>query len=168
MLKQSWSKVNVNDMAGLGVQLADPLDEFRGIRHGGRENHHFDSWGKENCALFLHDPILPVLHLVNLIKDNLSNLFQDLGTLVENPSENIHGHNEARGIRRNRHIGHHGHSFYQNLDQGSNFSPKINVLRILKTNESVALVITNPTQLILSQTDVGSERYRDLFESSNR
>jgi hypothetical protein len=37
-----------------------------------------------------------------------------------------------------------------------------------KSNESVNLVIANPTQLVWVQTDVGSERYRDLFESSNR
>jgi hypothetical protein len=35
-------------------------------------------------------------------------------------------------------------------------------------NVSVALVITNPTQLVLSQMDVRSERYCDLFESPNR
>jgi hypothetical protein len=52
----------------------------------------------------------------------------------------------------------------QNLDQGSNFSSKIKRSRnCLKTNVSVALVITNPTQFVSSQTDVGSERYRDLF-----
>jgi hypothetical protein len=34
--------------------------------------------------------------------------------------------------------------------------------------ESVGLVVANPTQLVSSQTDVGSERYRDLFGLSNK
>jgi hypothetical protein len=38
----------------------------------------------------------------------------------------------------------------------------------LQTDESVGLVVANPTQLVSSQTDVGSERYHNLFGMSNR
>jgi hypothetical protein len=54
-------------------------------------------------------------------------------------------------------------------DQGIKFCSKIQSARNhFKSNESVGLVVANPTQLVSSQTDVGSERYCDLFESSNR
>jgi hypothetical protein len=54
-------------------------------------------------------------------------------------------------------------------DQGIKFCSKIQSARNhFKSNESVGLIVANPTQLIWVQTDVGSERYRDLFESSNR
>jgi hypothetical protein len=54
-------------------------------------------------------------------------------------------------------------------DQGIKFCSKIQSARNrFKSNESVGLIVANPMQLISSQTDVGSERYHDLFESSNR
>jgi hypothetical protein len=54
-------------------------------------------------------------------------------------------------------------------DQGIKFCSKIqNARNRFKSNESVGLVVANPTQLVLFQTNIGSERYCDLFESSNR
>ena len=37
-----------------------------------------------------------------------------------------------------------------------------------KSNRSVGLIVTNLTQLIWVQTDIGSERYRILFKMTNR
>jgi hypothetical protein len=37
-----------------------------------------------------------------------------------------------------------------------------------KSNGSVGLIVTNPTQLVLVQTDIGSERYHVLFKTTNR
>ena len=54
-------------------------------------------------------------------------------------------------------------------DQGIKFCSKIKSARNhFKSNERVGLIVVNPTQFISSQTDVRSERYCDLFESSNR
>jgi hypothetical protein len=54
-------------------------------------------------------------------------------------------------------------------DQGIKFCSKIQSARNhFKMDESVGLVIANPTQLVLSQTDVESERYYNLFIKSNR
>jgi hypothetical protein len=54
-------------------------------------------------------------------------------------------------------------------DQGIKFCSKIQSARNrFKLDESVGLVIANPTQLVSSQTDVGSERYCNLFIKSNR
>jgi serine/threonine protein kinase len=54
-------------------------------------------------------------------------------------------------------------------DQGIKFCSKIQSARNhFKLDESVGLVVANPTQLVSSQTDVGSERYGDLFVKSNR
>jgi hypothetical protein len=53
--------------------------------------------------------------------------------------------------------------------QGIKFCSKIQSVRNhFKSNESVGLVVTNPTQLVWVQTDVGSERYRVLFKMTNR
>jgi hypothetical protein len=54
-------------------------------------------------------------------------------------------------------------------DQGIKFCSKIQSARnCFKLDESVGLVIANPTQLISSQTDIGSERYSDMFIKSNK
>jgi hypothetical protein len=54
-------------------------------------------------------------------------------------------------------------------DQGIKFCSKIQSARNrFKPDESVGLVVANPTQLVSSQTDVGSERYCNLFVKSNR
>jgi hypothetical protein len=53
-------------------------------------------------------------------------------------------------------------------DQGIKFCSKIQSARnCFKMDESVGLVVANPTQLISSQMDVGSERYSDMFIKSN-
>jgi hypothetical protein len=58
---------------------------------------------------------------------------------------------------------------YAVVDQGIKFCSKIQSARNhFKTDESVGLVVANPTQLVSSQTDVGSERYCNLFIKSNR
>jgi hypothetical protein len=55
------------------------------------------------------------------------------------------------------------------FDQGIKFCSKIQSARNrFKPDESVGLVVANPTQLVSSQTDVGSERYCNLFVKSNR
>jgi hypothetical protein len=54
-------------------------------------------------------------------------------------------------------------------DQGIKFCSKIQSSRNrFKPNESVGLVVANPMQFVLSQTDVRSERYNDPFIKSNR
>jgi hypothetical protein len=54
-------------------------------------------------------------------------------------------------------------------DQGIKFCSKIqSAQNHFKSNESVGLIIANPTQLIWVQTDIGSERYRVLFKMANR
>jgi hypothetical protein len=54
-------------------------------------------------------------------------------------------------------------------DQGIKFCSKIQSSRNrFKLDENVGLVVVNPTQLVSSQTDVGSERYCNLFIKSNR
>jgi hypothetical protein len=54
-------------------------------------------------------------------------------------------------------------------DQGIKFCSKIqSAQNRFKPDESVGLVVANPTQLVSSQTDVGSERYCNLFIKSNR
>jgi hypothetical protein len=53
-------------------------------------------------------------------------------------------------------------------DQGIKFCSKIQSVRNrFKSDESVGLVVANPTQLIWVQTDVGSERYHVLFKFTN-
>jgi hypothetical protein len=53
--------------------------------------------------------------------------------------------------------------------QGIKFCSKIqSVQNLSKSNESVCLIVTNPTQLVWVQTDVRSERYRVLFKMTNR
>jgi hypothetical protein len=55
------------------------------------------------------------------------------------------------------------------IDQGIKFCSKIqSVQNHFKSDESVGLVVANPTQLIWVQTDIGSERYRVLFKMANR
>jgi hypothetical protein len=54
-------------------------------------------------------------------------------------------------------------------DQGIKFCSKIQSARNhFKPDESVGLVVANPMQFISSQTDIGSERYCNLFLKSNR
>jgi hypothetical protein len=54
-------------------------------------------------------------------------------------------------------------------DEGIKFCSKIKSARNhFKPDESVGLVVANPTQLVSSQTDVESERYCNLFGMSNR
>jgi hypothetical protein len=54
-------------------------------------------------------------------------------------------------------------------DQGIKFCSKIQSARNrFKPDESVGLIVANPMQLVSSQTDVGSERYCNLFIKSNR
>jgi hypothetical protein len=54
-------------------------------------------------------------------------------------------------------------------DQGIKFCSKIqSAQNRFKPDESVGLIVANPTQLVSSQTDVGSERYCNLFIRSNR
>jgi hypothetical protein len=54
-------------------------------------------------------------------------------------------------------------------DQVIKFCSKIqSVQNRFKSDESIGLIIANPTQLIWVQTDVGSERYRVLFKFTNR
>jgi hypothetical protein len=54
-------------------------------------------------------------------------------------------------------------------DQGIKFCSKIQgAHNCFKPNESVDLIVVNPTQLVSSQTDVGSERYCNLFGMSNK
>jgi hypothetical protein len=63
----------------------------------------------------------------------------------------------------------HMYPFFSNNDQGIKFCSKIQSARNrFKSDESVGLVVVNPTQLVSSQTDVGSERYRNLFGMANR
>jgi hypothetical protein len=58
---------------------------------------------------------------------------------------------------------------YLDNDQGIKFCSKIQSARNrFKPDKSVGLIVANPTQLVSSQTDVGSERYSDLFVKSNR
>jgi hypothetical protein len=53
-------------------------------------------------------------------------------------------------------------------DQGIKFCSKTqSAQNHFKSNESVGLVVTNPTQLIWVQMDFGSERYRILFKMTN-
>ena len=53
-------------------------------------------------------------------------------------------------------------------DQGIKFCSKIQSARNrFKLDESIGLVVANPMQLVSSQTDVGSERYFNLFIKSN-
>jgi hypothetical protein len=55
------------------------------------------------------------------------------------------------------------------IDQGIKFCSKIQGARNrFKLDKSVDLVFVNPMQLVSSQTDVGSERYCNLFRMSNR
>jgi hypothetical protein len=54
-------------------------------------------------------------------------------------------------------------------DQRIKFCSKIQSARnCFKPDKSIGLVVANPTQLVSSQTDVGSERYCNLFIKSNR
>ena len=63
--------------------------------------------------------------------------------------------------------GGYNHLFLPN--QGIKFCSKIQSARNrFKSNERVGLIVANPMQLVSSQTDVGSERYSDLFVKSNR
>jgi hypothetical protein len=56
-----------------------------------------------------------------------------------------------------------------NIDQRIKFCSKNqNDRNRFKSNKSIGLVVTNPTQLIWVQTDVGSERYHVLFKMTNR
>jgi hypothetical protein len=58
---------------------------------------------------------------------------------------------------------------YEGLDQGIKFCSKIqSAQNHFKLNESVGLVVANPTQLIWVQTDIGSKRYHVLFKMANR
>ena len=53
--------------------------------------------------------------------------------------------------------------------RGSNFCSKLQSARNhFKSNESIGLVVVNPTQLVWFQTDVGSERYHVLFKMENK
>ena len=55
------------------------------------------------------------------------------------------------------------------LIQGIKFCSKIqSAQNHFKSNESVGLIVTNPTQLIWAQMNVGSERYCVLFKFTNR
>ena len=55
------------------------------------------------------------------------------------------------------------------IDQGTKFCSKIqSAQNRFKSDKSVGLIVANPTQLVSSQTDVGSERYCNLFIKSNR
>jgi hypothetical protein len=54
-------------------------------------------------------------------------------------------------------------------DQGIKFCSKIqSAQNHFKPDESVGLVILNPTQLVLSQTDFRRKRYSDFFIKSNK
>ena len=54
-------------------------------------------------------------------------------------------------------------------DQGIKFCSKIQSARNhFKPNESIDLVVANPMQLVWVQMDIGSERYRVLFEMTHR
>jgi hypothetical protein len=58
---------------------------------------------------------------------------------------------------------------YNVFDPGDQILLKIQSARNrFKSNESVGLIVTNPTQLVWVQMDVGSERYRVLFKMTNR
>jgi hypothetical protein len=53
-------------------------------------------------------------------------------------------------------------------DQGIKFCSKIqSAQNCFKSNGSIGLVVTNPTQLIWVQMDVGSKRYHVLFKMTN-
>jgi hypothetical protein len=54
-------------------------------------------------------------------------------------------------------------------DQGIKFCSKIQSARNhFKLNESVGLIVANPTQLVWVQMNVGSEIYRVLFKMANK
>jgi hypothetical protein len=63
---------------------------------------------------------------------------------------------------------------YQNIykkgnDPGDQILLKIQSARNhFKSNGSIGLIVTNPTQLIWVQIDIGSERYCVLFKMTNR
>jgi hypothetical protein len=53
-------------------------------------------------------------------------------------------------------------------DQGIKFCSKIqSAWNHFKSDESVGLIVANPTQLVWVQTDIGSEIYRVLFKMTN-
>jgi hypothetical protein len=54
-------------------------------------------------------------------------------------------------------------------DQGIKFCSKIqSAQNCFKPDESIGLIVANPTQLVSSQTDIGNERYCNMFVKSNR
>jgi hypothetical protein len=53
-------------------------------------------------------------------------------------------------------------------DQGIKFCSKIqNAQNCFKSNESICLIVVNPTQLVWVQTNDGKERYCILFKMAN-
>lgn len=94
-------------MTGLLVQTAYPLCKLGCVRHGSRQKDHLDGRGQENYTLLPHNSSLTILHVMNLIKYNPSNLLDHLGTPVEHGPEDLGRHDQACGIRLERHITRH-------------------------------------------------------------
>ena len=78
VLQRGGSKVGVHHMARLLVQLTHPAGKLAGIGQRGRQEHHAYALGQEDDGLFPHHTSLPVLHVMNLIKDDPSYLSQYL------------------------------------------------------------------------------------------
>lgn len=70
VLQGCGSEVCVHHMARLLVQVAHPASKLAGIGQRGRQEHHANAFGQEDDGLLPHHASLPVLHVMDLVKDH--------------------------------------------------------------------------------------------------
>jgi hypothetical protein len=109
MLQRGRSEVGVNDMTRLIVEFCDPFCKLHTIGDGGGQENVTDRVRKKDNGLLPHNTSIYdnacvslscvtaegitkrtlVSHIMNLVKDNPSNLSHDFGTSVQHGSKNL-------------------------------------------------------------------------------
>lgn len=83
VLQWRGAEIGVHDVAGLRMDVGNPLGKLHRIRDGRREEHIVHLARQQDDRLFPHDTALLVAHVVNLIKDDPRDLAHDLRAAVQ-------------------------------------------------------------------------------------
>jgi hypothetical protein len=111
MLKRRWSEIGIHNVTRLIVKLGDPLGELHTVGNGGRKEDVANGMGQQDDGFLPHDSsvcvdrslvlvslikvgswtreLTLVTHVMDLIKDDPSNLSHDFRTSVKHGPQNL-------------------------------------------------------------------------------
>ncbi|CAB4857110.1 unannotated protein [freshwater metagenome] len=98
MLKQRYGSVFRDDDVGVTANGGQPLAEFLGVRHGGRQRHDRNILRQVKNDFFPHGSAELIGQVVNFVHDDEAKVFEQVTLGVEHVAQDLGRHDDdARG-----------------------------------------------------------------------